>query len=227
MLDQAGVGHDSRDVALDWCQPGKQRFGLAPPGKVVLDAANNDWRAQITTTMIQVGNTEPMDSTDTVVESASVIYIDEVGRIDDTQKLLPRLRVNPEIYAEQAGHGNITSRFFHGFPGHCLFARFTAFEMPTGQVDYHETGRALFNNEEFLIVLDDDRNCQISWQHGWGEKISDAELTKLDFDFARLPDLVKHLAVEFGDCGFVGVCNSFPAFVLQTVDEGGFVGDTE
>ena len=54
-----------------------------------------------------------------------------------------------------------------------------------------------------------------------------AELTEFYFDFARLPDLVEHLSVEFGDCGFKGICNAFPTTGLQAIDESGLVGDAK
>ena len=54
-----------------------------------------------------------------------------------------------------------------------------------------------------------------------------AELTEFYFDFTGLPDFVKHLSVELGDCGFIGICNAFPLTGLQAIDESGLVGDAK
>src|SRR5690606_40255530 len=54
---------------------------------------------------------------------------------------------------------------------------------------------------------------------------SDSELAELDLDFAGVPDLVEHPAVDPRDRRLVGVGDAFPAAGLQAIDEGGLVGD--
>jgi hypothetical protein len=70
--------------------------------------------------------------------------------------------------------------------------------MSTGLRNDDDAGRALLDHQEATVLLNNNRNCQISLKHGDGGVLN-TELTEFYFDFTGLPDLVKHLSVELGN----------------------------
>jgi len=135
--------------------------------------------------------------------------------------------MDPQVDTEQARHTNLAASFFQCFTLSCLFRGLARVDMTTGLVDDHYAGGSLLDHQELPIIFNDSGHCQVSRQHGELIFCLDAELTEFDFDFACLPNFVKHLSVELGDSGFVGVCNTFPAFVLQTINKRRFISDAK
>lgn len=223
--DEAGVGHHGPDIFLDRHQAVQHLFGLALAGDIVLDAALHDRGAELFPAIPDLSQGVPMHAANVLVELVICLLPDQVGDVRHAQKLPARLRVNPQVHAEQSAHGELAACFQQGATQYCPFRRFVGFDMRIGLCKHDDARHAFFHCQEAFVAFDDCRYREVGRQHGCG--MLDAELTELYFDFAGLPDFVKHLSVELGDGGFIGVCNSFPLFVLQTIHESRLISDAE
>jgi len=122
---------------------------------------------------------KPVASDDALIEFALLVAAQEPPGISDAQKLLPGLRVNPQVHADKFFARNVTSRFFAGFADYGLFGRFVGLDVSAGLTEYVTTGRILFDEQESSFTLYDSRNCQIGYVH----RFLYAELAKFHFDF--------------------------------------------
>ena len=144
------------------------------------------------------------------IELPLFIATEKPGGIDDAQKLLPGLRVYPQVDTDQIAAANIAAGFFQGFAYQGLFRRFPCFDVAAGLAQHASIRGIFFHEQELIFMLDDSRNRQISDAHALLARLN-TQLTEFDFHFAGKPDLVEHLAIEFGNRRFMRIRNAFPA----------------
>ncbi len=190
--------------------PCQQIAGQTLPGNIVLDATQHRRRSQHRLTALYFVQAEPASSDDAGVELAAFIAADKLGRIDDAQKLLPGLRVYPQVDTDQIAAANIAAGFFQGFAYQGLFRRFPCFDVAAGLAQHASIRGVFFHEQELIFMLDESRNRQISGLHALLARLN-TQLTEFDFHFAGKPDLVEHLAIEFGNRRFMRIRNAFPA----------------
>lgn len=144
-----------------------------------MHAAQHSGRTQPPLAFDNFVERKPVPSDDAFIQIALTVATQETPGISDAQKLLPGLRVNPQINADKFLARNVTSGFFAGFADDGLFRRFAGFDMSAGLAENAATGRIFFDEQESSFMLYDSRDCQIGCLHSFLY----AELAKFHFDF--------------------------------------------
>ena len=85
------------DILLQWQHIGKKTVSLSLAGLEVLDAAHHDGRTPIPGSPLQFGLRIPVHGMYAVIQIEVLVLLQQGSRVDNPQKLLTRLGVNPEI----------------------------------------------------------------------------------------------------------------------------------
>lgn len=203
--DQRRCGQYCMDVLLQRQEIRKHTVILSLPGPVVFYTTHHNRRAPIPLATVQLSLRVPVQTMYTRVRFERMILLEQRSRIDNAQKLLPRLRVNPEIDTEQFAGNDFTARFFQRFTNGGLFGSFSGFDVTARLSDDDNPSRSFLNDKETAFSLDESGYCQVSRKHSGR---LNAQLAKFDFDFARQPDFVEHRTVHFGDRGLISIGNT-------------------
>lgn len=107
-----------------------------------------------------------MYTVNAVVELAVYVFSENIRRINETQELLPRLRMDPEINAEKTRYGDLASGFLQRFANDGFLGGLAGFNMTAGLRDYYNSGGTLLDHEETVVLFNNSGYCQISRQHG-------------------------------------------------------------
>jgi hypothetical protein len=149
------------DVFLYRHYSGKQAGWLALASHEVIDASENYRRTTIALSMFDIGDGVPVHGMDSIVEFLFAVLGQQVRGIYDAQKLLSRLRVDPEVNAKKPADTNLATGLFHCFANYGVFRGLAGFDMPSGLRDDNDTGRAFFNDQVFFVPFDDGTNSEI------------------------------------------------------------------
>ena len=150
------------DVLLQRQHIGKKTMGLTLTGLVVLDATHHHGRTLLPGSPLQFGLRIPVHGMYTVIQIEVMVLLQQGSGVDNAQKLLPTLGVNPEINAKQFGRNYLAACFLKRFANGCLFRRFTVFDVPARLSDYHDAGGGFLDDQETAFGLNESGYCQIS-----------------------------------------------------------------
>ena len=165
--DESGVGQHRRDMLLQRCHLLQDVAILARAGEVVVDATKDYGRTNLAAAAPQISGCVPVHCFDTVVEGSASMLLEQIGDEHDFEKLLPRLRVDPEVNAQQFACRDIASRLFKRFPLGSGLWRLAMLDVTPRLRDHQAERTAFFDDEKLSLALDEGAYCQICWQHYW------------------------------------------------------------
>ena len=87
-------------------------FRLAFPGDVIVDATHDSWRTLFAYVMFNVRSVIPVHRVNTVVQFLFYVFLQQICDVNDAQELFSRLRMYPQVDAEQAVDCNFAAGFF-------------------------------------------------------------------------------------------------------------------
>ncbi len=109
------------DVLLQRQHAGKQQIGLPPARFEIPDAALHDGRTQVLPPVLDVRTAHPALRDNAVVEGVRLVFAEKCRNVDDPEKLLARLRVDPEVHPDQFPAGDVAAGLLEHFADHRLF----------------------------------------------------------------------------------------------------------
>ena len=98
-------------------------------------------------------------------ERQGFVAADKGRGINKAEELLARLRMNPEVHADQLAARHVAARFFPDLADDGFLGRFAGLDMAARLVDHDVAHRVLLDQQVTSIVFDDGRNRQVRWIH--------------------------------------------------------------
>ena len=154
-LNEVCVSEHGIDVVLQRQHSRQQVVRLTLTCLIVVDAAQYDRCTQAAPALLKICASKPTARDNTIVELAAPVARQELCSVDDAQKLLPSLRVYPQIHADEFAAGNITAGLFKGFSNDGFFGGFAGLDMAARLIQDNLAHRVFFDKQILAIVFDD------------------------------------------------------------------------